>query len=371
MNPVRFGIVGVGGMGGHHARMLKELPEAELVAVADVNHETSGKVAAETGARAFADARELLESGVEAVLIATPHPFHAAVTLEAAHRGVHVLSEKPLAVSVSEADAMMRACDDAHVLLGVMFQQRTEGARRVMREMIGRGDLGPLHRIAMTAPWYRTQAYYDSGSWRGTWQGEGGGILMNQAPHSLDQFVWLFGRSPRSVQAICDTRLHSIEVENVAVALCDYGEGVTGQFYASTSDVPSGERVEIVGDRGVLRHDERGLQFLELETPLSQHLRESPNGFEAPRSAWRTIEYPQEAEAHAKVVAAFARAVRENDASLMIANGRDGRAALELANAILLAGATRHEVALPLDRAAFDGLMGELRAGERMLRARG
>jgi len=367
MNPVRFGVVGVGGMGGHHAKTLSEMPEVQLVAVADLNPDTAQRVASETGARAFSDSRALLGSGVEAVLIATPHPFHAAVTREAARRGVHVLSEKPLAVSASEADAMIAQCDEAGVLLGVMFQQRTNGARLAMREMIQRGELGELHRISMTAPWYRTQAYYDSGSWRGTWKGEGGGILMNQAPHSLDQFVWLFGRSPSSVHAICDTRLHTIEVENVAVALCDYRRGVTGQFYASTSDVPSGERVEIAGDRGLLVHDERGLRFLELRTPLSQHLREAAGGFEAPEREWRTIEHPADAETHVKVVAAFARAVRENDASLLVANGRDGLAALELANAILLAGATRREVSLPLARAAFDDLLRALQNGERTL----
>jgi len=370
MNPVRFGIVGVGGMGGHHAKTLGQMPETQLVAVADLNPDTAQRVASETGARAFSDSRALLESGVEAVLIATPHPFHAAVTREAATRGVHVLSEKPLAVSSSEADAMIAGCNEAGVLLGVMFQQRTDGARLAMRGMIQRGELGALHRISMTAPWYRTQAYYDSGSWRGTWKGEGGGILMNQAPHSLDQFVWLFGRSPSSVLAICETRLHNIEVENVAVALCDYGEGVTGQFYASTSDVPSGERVEIAGDRGLLVHDEHGLRFLELVTPLSQHLREAKGGFDTPERAWRTVEHSNEVEAHVKVVVAFARAVRENDASLLVASGRDGLAALELANAILLAGATRREVSLPLSRAGFDDLLRALQEGERTLGGR-
>lgn len=364
MTPVRFGIVGVGGMGGNHARMFGDLPEVQLVAVADVNPDTTRKVALESGARGFASAGDLLAHGeVEAVLIATPHLFHEPVAVEAASRGIHVLSEKPLAVSVSGADSMIRACDDAGVLLGVMFQQRTEGARRAMKAMIENGELGELHRISMTAPWYRTQAYYDSGAWRGTWKGEGGGILMNQAPHSLDQFVWLFGRSPQSVQAICDTRLHSIEVENLAVAVCDYGEGVTGQFYASTSDVPSGERVEIAGDRGVLLLDDRGLRFLELQTPLSAHLRQAQGGFDTPSRAWRDIAHPDEAQQHAKVVAAFARAVSSGDKTQLLADGRDGLAALELGNAILLAGYSRREVSLPLDRAAFDTLLHRLQQG--------
>lgn len=364
MTPVRFGIVGVGGMGGHHARMFGRLPEVQLVAVADVNPDTTREVASQTGARGFASASELLALGeVEAVLIATPHLFHAPVAVEAASRGIHVLSEKPLAVSVSGADSMIRACDEAGVLLGVMFQQRTESVRRTMKAMIDNGELGQLHRISMTAPWYRTQAYYDSGAWRGTWKGEGGGILMNQAPHSLDQFVWLMGRSPHSVQAICDTRIHSIEVENLAVALCDYGEGVTGQFYASTSDVPSGERVEIAGDRGLLSLDDRGLRFLELQTPLSKHLREARGGFDTPERSWRDVSHLGEQQEHAKVVSAFARAVSLGDKTQMLADGRDGLAALELGNAILLAGYTRREVSLPLDRAAFDAMLQQLQEG--------
>ncbi len=364
MSPVRFGIVGVGGMGGHHARMFGDLPEVQLVAVADVNPDTTQKVALETGARGFGSASDLLAwSEVEAVLIATPHLFHVPVALEAASRGIHVLSEKPIAVSVSQADAMIQACDEAGVLLGVMFQQRTESVRQTMRAMIEGGELGEVHRISMTAPWYRTQAYYDSGAWRGTWTGEGGGILMNQAPHSLDQFVWLFGRSPKSVQAICDTRGHSIEVENLAVAICDYGEGVTGQFYASTSDVPSGERVEIAGDRGLLLLDDRGLRFLELQTPLSKHLREAKGGFDTPERAWREVAHLKEGQDYSKVVLAFAHAIRSGDPSGLVADGRDGLAALELGNAILLAGYTRREVSFPLDRLAFDTMLQKLQGG--------
>ncbi len=364
MEPVRFGVVGVGGMGGGHARSFADLPGAILTGVADVNVQTAQKVAEETGARAFADASEMLSSGeIDAVLIATPHFFHTTVALEAASRGIHVLSEKPIAVRASDADAMIEACDKAGVFLGVMFQQRTASARVTMKAMIDRGDLGALHRIDMVAPWYRPQAYYNSGAWRGTWKGEGGGILMNQAPHSLDQFVWLMGQSPQSVQAICDTRLHRIEVENLAVAICDFGDGKTGQFYASTSDVPSGERIEIVGDKGMLALDEEGLRFLELETPLEEHLNGATGAFDAPKRAWREVPNDGEGQNHALVTAAFVRAIQEKDPSLMIADGREGRNALELANAILMAGYTRRETALPLDRTAFDDMLQKLQDG--------
>jgi predicted dehydrogenase len=357
-------VIGVGGMGGNHARSFKDIEEAELVAVADVNAETAQKVASETGAKAFTDANDLIDNGgVEAILIATPHFFHPTVAIYAASKGVHVLSEKPIAVTVSAADEMVAAAQNAGITLGVMFQQRTEGVRLQMKAMLDGGELGKIHRIAMTAPWYRPQAYYGSGSWRGTWKGEGGGILMNQAPHSLDQFVWLAGGSPQSVQALCDTRLHEIEVENTAMAICDFGDGKIGTFYASTAEVPGGERVEIAGDKGVLVLDGKKLRFFELETPISEHLPTATGPFEAPKGNWRDIEVDAKGQSHVDVTRAFCRAVQSKDASLMIAGGSEGVAALELANAILLAGYTHREVQLPLDRSAFDAMLEKLQGG--------
>ena len=364
MEPVRFGVVGVGGMGGNHARGFGEIEEGVLVAVADVNAETAARVAEETGATAFESAEDLIENGdIEAVLIATPHFFHPPVAEFAASKGVHVLSEKPLAVTVSAADAMVAACREADVLLGVMFQQRLEAPRAKMKQMIENGELGELHRISMVAPWYRPQAYYDSGAWRGTWKGEGGGILMNQAPHSLDQFIWLMGHNPRAVQAMADTRLHQIEVENTAMALVDFGPGKMGYFYASTAEVPGGERVEVAGDKGLLVLEGGELKMFRLETPISEHLPSATGAFNAPKGAWETVEIDLPARGHRDVTRAFCRAVREKDASLLVADGSEGVRALELANAILLAGYTRREVELPVDRAAVDAMLQSLQAG--------
>lgn len=364
MEPVRFGVVGVGGMGGNHARSFKDIEEANLVAVADVNEATAQKVSEETGAKAFTDAKDLIDNGgVEAILIATPHFFHPPVAEYAASKGVHVLSEKPIAVTVAAADAMIAACEKGGVYLGVMFQQRTENVRRKMKEMIDGGEIGEIHRISMTAPWYRPQAYYGSGAWRGTWKGEGGGILMNQAPHSLDQFVWLAGGSPQTVQAIADTRLHNIEVENTAMAICDFGGGKTGYFYASTAEVPGGERVEIAGDKGVLTLDDRGLRFFELQTPLASHLATATGPFEAPKGSWREIAVEKGGAGHTGVTRAFCQAIQGKDPSLMVAEGREGLQALELANAILTAGYTRSQVTLPLNRAAFDAMLEKLQNG--------
>ena len=353
MQPLKFGIIGVGGMGGGHAKNLVQMEEAELVAVADVDDETAQRVAGQTGARAFTDGERLIrEAGVEAVIIATPHYFHPPLAQCAAQHGVHVLSEKPVGVSVAAADAMIESCKAAGVLLGVMFQQRTEASRRKMKQMLGDGVLGDLHRVSMAVPWYRSQAYYDSGSWRGTWKGEGGGILMNQAPHSLDQFVWL-GGVPRTVQGIAGTRLHNVEVETTALSIFDYGDGKVGWLYVSTAEVPGGERIEVAGDQGILLWESGKLRHFVLEGSLAEHLRTSTAMFGSPKGAWHDIEVEKQPAGHTEVVKAFVRAVRENDESLLVATGQDGLAALELGNAMLLAGYTRREVQLPLDRAVF------------------
>ncbi len=360
MKKVKFGIIGVGNMGRPHAQTMAKSEEAEVTAIADVNFEAARAVADEVGAQAFGDYKQLIrKGGVEAIIIATPHLLHPPVAAYAARHGVHVLSEKPLAVAVSQADKMIEACRDANVLLGVVFQQRTEAARIKMKSMVDEGVLGTLHRVAMSAPWYRPQSYYDSGSWRGTWNGEGGGILMNQAPHSLDQFLWIGGK-PKSAQAIAATRLHNIEVENLALSILDYGNGKVGWIYASTAEIPLPERFEVVGDQGVLVLESGKLRHYETKEPLSQHLGSSPEPFGHLAGEWRDVKVEKTPEGHIEVILAFARAVRANDASLLTASGEDGLASLELANTILLAGFKRREIDFPLDRKRYDKLLKKL-----------
>jgi predicted dehydrogenase len=232
-----------------------------------------------------------------------------------------------------------------------------------MKRLIDEGALGNLHRISMTAPWYRPQSYYDAGAWRGTWKGEGGGILMNQAPHSLDQFVWL-GGVPQRVQAIASTRLHNIEVENLALAIFDYGDGKIGWLYTSTAELPGGERIEVAGDKGALVWENGKVRHMQTEQPLSEHLRTSQERFGSMKSEWHDVELDDAPEGHMEVVKAFARAVRGNDPSQMIANGEDGLRSLEMANSILMAGYKRKEIELPLNRKKYEQMLKKLQKGE-------
>ncbi|HEX8833340.1 MAG TPA: Gfo/Idh/MocA family oxidoreductase [Abditibacteriaceae bacterium] len=365
MKALKLGVIGVGGMGGCHARNFSKLDEIDVVAVADVNEETANTVASEIGATAFTDYKKVIRKGaVEAILIATPHPFHPAIAEYAARHDVHVLCEKPIAISVAAADRMIEACEKSGVLLGVVFQQRTEPVRRKMKQMVDDGVLGDIHRLSMVAPWYRTQAYYDSGSWRGTWNGEGGGILMNQAPHSLDQFSWI-GGTPKKIQGIAGTRLHDITVENTSVAICDYGDGKIGWLYASTADIPVPERFEIVGDKGALVFDDGKLRHLRTSEALSFNLRRPAEESVELKSEWHEVETETQPDGYGAIVKAFAEAVHNNDPSLMYADGNDGLRSLELANAMLLAGYTRKEVSLPLSRKKYEKLLNKLRKEEK------
>ncbi len=365
MNPVNFGVIGVGGMGAAHAHFASELEETRLIAVADSDAAKAQRVARERNCRAFSDGYQLLDSGdIAAVILATPHPLHVELTRYAAARGIHVLCEKPLAASVVDADAMIQSCRENGVLLGTVFQQRTEPLRRTMKRLAS--ESGELYRVSLSVCYYRPQSYYDSAPWRGTWRGEGGGILM-QAAHALDQLAWLAGM-PQRVQTLKLTRLHQIETENTAVSILDYGGGKAGWFYISTADALEDERIELTGERGALVWQVGRLRHLQLPQPLSRHLQSAPQMFEPLGGKWRDVEVDaalrNEVWGHREIVRAFARAVRHNDASLMFASGEDGLRSLELANAMALAGQCGSAVELPLDRARYQAILDALCARE-------
>ena len=363
MRPVDIGVIGMGQMGSAHARRMTELDEVRVVAVADVDAARAGTIGKAIGARVFTDAHDLIrKGGVEAVLIATPHPLHAPIAAYAAGRGVHVLCEKPLAVSAAAADRLVASCRAHGVLLGVMFQQRTEPSWRTMKRLVDEGAIGKVYRLGFVTSAYRPQAYYASAAWRGTWDGEGGGVLMNQAPHPLDLFIWI-GGMPHAVQGIAATRLHSIAVEDVALAICDYGHGKIGWVYATTAEVSGDDRLEVVGERGALVWEGGRVRQLTLEQPLHAHLRTATELFGQPGGVWREVAVQPAVHGHMEVVKAFARAVRAGNESLLVATGEDGRRALELANAILLAGCAHRQITLPLNRRHYTRLLRRLRRG--------
>ncbi len=364
--PVRAAIVGVGVMGRDHlknALLLQQEGWLKLAGLADVEVERARQPGEEHGIPWFGDYRALLdEVKPDFVIVATPHPQHEEVTVAAAQRGIHVLCEKPIAHSVSAADRMIEACRRAGVLLGIDFNQRTTPAYVRAHQLIAGGELGELYRVSFEASgWYRTQAYYESGGWRGTWAGEGGGVIMNQAPHHLDLYCWLAGL-PRRVKAEALTRIHEIEVENTVAALLRHSDQRVDSFYTTTAQWPGRTELVITGQRGQLVIAERQLRLYRMEKTLAEELLTSPHGT---RPAGRWEDVPVEPAApgqsgHIALLRRFAQAVRSGREEDLVATGEDGRRALELANAMLLASFRDCTVDLPVDRAAYDALLSEL-----------
>jgi len=363
MDKIRLGIIGTGGMGQGHAQMQENIEETELTAVCDVDEALVKQVAEKYGVPGFTCHEELLDSGlVDAVLIATPHYFHPPIAIEAMRRGIHVLSEKPIAVTVKAADEMIRTAQETGVKFAVMFQRRTARSSRLARKAIEEGLVGEVYRTHLLMSSYRSQAYYDSAAWRGTWTGEGGGVLINQAPHPIDIFTWLAGM-PARVTAQVRTRRHEIEVEDEAFALLEYPNGAHGYLYVSVNEAPGTSRLEICGDRGkvVLQGDE--VQVYRLKQPLSEFTVTSDQMWASPEAELVELEVPEMPPGHATITRNFARAILYEEP--LIAPGEEGIHSLELTNALILSGKRGKTVELPLDREEYETLLEELKASSR------
>lgn len=361
MEKVRMGVVGVGGMGGGHCKFCKEIKEIELTAVCDNDKVIADKVGAEHGVKAYTDYREMVDSGdIDAVIVATPHYFHPPISIYAMKKGLHVLSEKPIAVTVRDADAMIKTAKKTRRVFAVMFQYRSMPVYRTARKLIDDGKLGKIYRTLIIMSWYRTQAYYGSASWRATWRGEGGGVLMNQAPHLMDIFTWL-GGVPSKVKGVVMTRRHKIEVEDESCALLEYPNGATGYIFASVNEVPNEERIEIAGEKGKIIIDSRGekmLQFASLKNPIQDFTVKSDSMWGGPQAVWKDVKVPEKKSGHAVIIRNFARSILFGEK--LLAPGKEAIGALELSNAMILSGKTGKEVKIPVSRKAYDDLLKQL-----------
>lgn len=363
MEKVRCGVIGTGGMGSGHCHNIPSMEEVELTAVCDVKPEVSQSVAAQYDVPGFTDHRELLDSGlVDMVIIATPHYFHPPIAIDAFQRGIHVLSEKPIAVTVSDADAMIRAARESGKKFGVMFQMRTNGRNIAAKKILQEGRLGEIYRTALVMGWYRSQAYYDSGTWRATWAGEGGGVLINQAPHLLDLFTWLAGM-PSRVTAQVRTRLHDIEVEDEAFAFLDYPNGAHGYLYASVNEVPGEEILEISGEKGKLVIRDGQLRFWELETPRKRFTVENTEMWASPSAREVPVEIAPGGDSHVEILRNFARSILHGEP--LTSPGEEGLCAVEMIDSIILSGKRGKPVDLPVNRAEYDDLIHELQKTSR------
>lgn len=360
MDKVRIGVVGVGNMGFAHAKCIYggEIEGLTLTAVCDINSERLSHAAAElTGVKTFENYEDLLNSDIaDAVIIAVPHPLHSEIAIAAFERGLHVLVEKPVDITVSKAKKLNEAAEKSGKIFCIMFNQRTSPVFKRAREIVKNGELGELKRsVWIITNWYRTQGYYDSGDWRATWCGEGGGVLLNQAPHNLDLWQWICGM-PKTVRAVCDVaKYHNIEVEDDATLYTRYENGATGVFITSTGEYTGTNRLEISGTKGKIV----------LENGILKHwkLKADERDICINASAEKETEYsefiPTEKEtAHKGILANFANAVLKGGE--LLSPGYEGINELTLSNAAYLSSwKNGAEVELPFDEKEFDMLLSE------------
>jgi predicted dehydrogenase len=353
MQELRLGIIGLGNMGQFHASAIAagKITDCRLAAVCDPD---GRQLVRHLPARGFLSSSELINSGeIDAVLIATPHFSHTTIGIEALNAGLHVLIEKPLSVHKADCERLLAAPRGQKQVFAAMFNQRTDPYYLKLREMIRDDELGTIRRINwIVTHWFRTAVYYASSSWRATWAGEGGGVLLNQSPHQLDLWQWLFGM-PTKVRAFCQFgRYHDIEVEDDVTAYFEYENGTTGVLITSTGEAPGTDRLEIAAEKGrVIIRDDR-FCWTRNEVPMSKFSKESPDGFAKPETSEMEIAIAGHGGQHNEVLQNFVDAILYGER--LIAPAEEGIYSVELANAMLFSSDTDMTVSLPLDAGLFE-----------------
>jgi len=345
--PLKFAVIGVGNIGSAHAKALHEgkVADAVLHAVCDIDP------AKREWAREHFPEAEVYEDSdtffaqckADAVILSVPHYFHPPYAVRGFEAGMHVITEKPAGVQASAVLEMNRAAQRSGKRFGIMFNQRTDPLYAEVRRLICSGELGdPVRLLWEVTTWFRTQEYYDSGSWRATWSGEGGGVLMNQAPHQLDLLQWIFGL-PQSVRAECHVgKYHTIEVEDEATLYCTYENGATAIFHTSTGEKHGVNRLEIVGTKGRLVAENRVLTVYHEKEILSQTVYEDRGG------------------QHVGILNDFAESICNG--TPLLAPGYEGINETELCNAAYLSAWTGLAAPIPTDRDLFDRILEEKKA---------
>lgn len=357
MEEVRLGIIGIGGMGsGHAVNIVKgEVPHMRLTAVADISEArlSWAKNTLPEDVKRFSDGREMIDSGeCDAVLIATPHYFHPEFVIYALTHGLHAISEKPAGVYTKQVREMNEVAEKSDKVFAIMFNQRTNCVYRKLHEMIESGELGALKRVNwIITDWYRTQSYYDAAGWKATWDGEGGGVLLNQCPHQLDLLQWLCGL-PVKVRAFChEAKWHDIEVEDDVTAYMEFANGATGVFVTTTGDAPGTNRLELTFEMGKIVCENNKLIFDRLSENERTFCKTAENGFAQPEREHIEVETDGKNEQHMGVLRAFTDRILAG--GKLIAEGKEGINGLLLSNAMFLSSWLGKEVSIPFDEDLF------------------
>ena len=355
MSETRTGVIGAGNIGRQHIELLQseEISGAVLSATAS---RSEGPIAADVPH--FLDAETMLASGlVDAVLIASPTMSHTEHALTAFKHGVHVLMEKPVAMSAGETQALIAARPKG-VQFAVMLNQRFHPAYARLKQLLQAEVLGRLQRFSWTmTAWYRPDIYYRVSSWRGTWPGEGGGLLINQCIHNLDILQWLFGLPASLSATIGFGRYHDIEVEDDVTSVMQYDEGMNGVLIASSGEAPGFNRLDIVGDRGRICWDDKAITLTTTAESVSEHCATTREMFGMPVFTSETLEIDLMVNQHGVLIQNFVDAL--NGDQTLLTPAEEGLGSLQVANAMLLSAWEGSAVKLPVDTGHFDQQLNE------------
>ena len=355
---IRIGIIGMGNMGTQHAASIAggRCPDLCLAAVCDAREERLQNAREQFGpeVRLFSSAEDMLNSGViDACIVATPHYQHCELVKACLRKGLHVMCEKPAGVYTKEVREMNAEADrHPELVFGMMFNQRTNPVYWKMKAIVDSGLYGQIRRTNwIVTDWYRSAAYYNSGGWRATWAGEGGGVLLNQCPHQLDLFVWIAGMPVLVDAHLSYGKWHDIEVEDDVTAYLEYENGATGAFITSTGDPHGTNRFEIQMDRAQLIVENNQLKFYELSESEPEFSRRNTSPFAHPEATEIQVGTDDPNPQHVGVLNAFAAKILGKGE--LVADGREGINGLTLSNAMHLSSWTGGPVRIPFDEDLF------------------
>ena len=362
MDKVRIGIIGMGNMGRFHANDLLDgkVPRGELAAVGSTSPHKLEEYK-EKGVQIFGSGEEMIASGaIDALLIATPHYQHTSLGVAALEAGLHIMVEKPISAHKADAERLIAAAAARpDQVFGAMFQLRVEPRYQKIRELVQGGELGDLVRVLwIMTDWFRSEAYFQSGGWRATWKGEGGGVLLNQCLHQLDAMQWITGMPSKVRSHVGFGRWHDIEVEDDVTCYMEFANGASGAFITSSGETPGSNRFEIAGTKGRLILENDTLTLTRNEVPSDEWCKTSKIGFQKPETTVEEIPIPGADAAHATLMTNFVNAILDGEA--LIAPGVEGLGSVELANVMVYSGLLNESVDLPMDGAAWEAKLNEL-----------
>jgi Predicted dehydrogenases and related proteins len=355
-NVIRCGIIGLGWMGLNHAAAIASNPRLRLSAVSDVRDARTD--AAKLRCKWLSSAQNMMsKQEVDAVVIATPHWTHWQLAIEALKAGLHVICEKPFTVTAAQADEVLQVASGSPGLLATVYQTRFEPAYQYVKQLLNSGELGQAYRYSLIESMWRTDAYYRNSPWRGTWKGEGGGVLLNQAPHLLDRYAWLFGM-PATVIGQCDTTLHKIEVEDTASAICRHPDGAHGFIHISANECPAISEMVISCDRGRITVRNGRITVNTLRDSIRQRTANDSENWGAFEGETRNVPGELINSPSELLNAFYGNFVEAVDGhAALVSPGSEGRAPVELANAIALSSATGNLISLPINRADYEAFL--------------